>query len=186
MQKDYLIPLSIVVGCSIIGVGLYMGLHSPSQPGASAPASQLAGGPAATEMRPTSLPSSTGVSPPAVATAAGAPGFPAIPPVQGVPAEVQAAAERSARDALLAEKKTTLIPKCWQPALQKVPQPAVAKYQLDVMFDAQGVQIGRGLHEDRSAMRPDVANCISEQPMTLRLSPPPGIPIHMLLPLEFP
>lgn len=103
----------------------------------------------------------------------------------GVPPDVQAAAERAAHDALLGEKKRTLLPKCWQPALAQRPEPAIAKFRLNMMFDAQGREVGRGLHEDRSAIRTDVANCIRNQAMTLQISPP-GVPVSVTVPLDFP
>ncbi len=181
MQKDHLVPISILLGCGMIAAGLYFGLRSQPPPGPSPDASPAATGAATSGVRPTVLTAPPHpVTPPPGPAVAGAPVLPAVP------AEVQAAAERAANEAVLAEKKKTYVPKCWEPALAKAPQPAVAKYKLDMMFDPQGKQIGLGLQEDRSALRTDVANCIRDQGLTLQISPPPGVHVHVLVPLELP
>lgn len=182
MQKDHLVPISILLGCGMIAAGLYFGLRSQAPAGPSPAASLAASGAPTSDAKP---PIATSSAPPVLVPPPGpiAPGA-LLPPT--APAEVQAAAERAANEAVLAEKKKTYLPKCWEPALKKAPQPAVAKYKLDMMFDPQGKQIGLGLQEDRAAVRTDVANCIRDLGLGLQLSPPPGVPVHVLVPLEFP
>jgi hypothetical protein len=177
MQKDHVIPLSILAGCGIIAAGLYFGLRAQSPQVAPAPAA------------PPGSAFATAADPPPPPRSAPPPPL-ALPPTVSLaptsPAELQATAEKAATAALLAEKKKTFLPKCWLPALQKEPRPAVAKYTLSMMFDAQGKEIGRALSEDRSALRSDVGRCLQDLPMGLQLEPPPGAPVSVTIPLEFP
>jgi len=181
MQKDHLVPASILLGCTIIGAGLYFGLRSQSQP--AGPASAAVATPRSAEAYTAPPPTTGPAGPPPVL-----PGLGMVPGLAGptVPPELQAAVERAAAAALAEEKKKVFIPKCWQPAIAGAPQPAFAKFSLDMTFDPQGTEITRGLSEERSAPRPDVANCIRSLPMSLRISPPPGLPVRVNLPLELP
>lgn len=187
MQKEYLVPASILIGCTIIGAGLFLGLRG--QPAPPPPALTAAPVARSSEPHPAAPPVTAAAPPPApVAPMMGNPGAGALAGLSGpaVSPEVQAAVEKAATAALAEEKKAVFIPKCWQPALKEKPQPAVAKFSLDMTFDPQGTEITRGLSEDRSAPRPDVANCLRTLPMSLRVSPPPPVPVRVQLPLEFP
>lgn len=185
MQKELLVPGSILIGCTIIGAGLYFGLSARPEP-AAGPFAGAVTAAADTGAKPAGSPPANV----AVTTPAPQPppmGAPMMPGLAGpsVPPAVQAAVEKAAAEALAAEKKNNLVPKCWKPALEKQPQPAVAKYSLDMTFDPQGTQITFGMNEERSALRSDVAACIQSQNITLRIAPP-GFPVRVLLPLEFP
>lgn len=183
MQKELLVPASILIGCSIIGAGLYFGLKGQPQP--VAPPAAIPGAGAGTG--PAGPPSATVAITVPVPQQAPAMPAPVMPGLAGpaVPPEVQAAAERAATEALAAEKKSYFVPSCYKPAIEKQPQPPAAKYMVDMTFDPQGTQVTFGLNEDRSALRPDVAQCIRDRNLALKI-PPQGYPVRVMLPLEFP
>ncbi|MBK8255394.1 MAG: hypothetical protein IPK82_22385 [Polyangiaceae bacterium] len=174
MDKAYLLPLSILVGCTIIGGGLYFGLRQQAVaplPDASATAQSTA--PA---------------SPPATATVAA---LPMIPgpfgiPVQQVPPDIQAATEAAAKVALEKAKKEIFIPKCYAPGIAQQAEPKHIKLTYDLTFNAQGEEIMRGISEDRSAMRADIAICLRNLPDQLKLSYQPGMNVRVLPLVEFP
>lgn len=179
MQKEHYLPASIVVGCALIGLGMYLGLRERAAPTPLPPASQPSGHAAGHGATSQSL-SPQGPSPQAPSPQQASPQSP-------TPAATadQAAAEKAALAALASVKKDTLTPRCWEPALKKAPEPAKAKFKLDVSFDAQGKQIMSGLHELREAPRLDVAACLRENPITLSI-PAPGAVVRLELPLDFP
>lgn len=180
MEKAYLLPLSILVGCTIIGGGLYFGLRQQAVaplPDASATAQSTA---------PT-VPTAP-AAPPTTATVAA---LPMVPgpfgiPVQQIPPEIQAATENAAKTALLAAKKDIFIPKCYQPGLAKQAEPKHMKLTYDLTFNAKGEEIMRGITEDRSAERADIAVCLRMLPDMLKLSYAPGMNVRVLIPVEFP
>ena len=183
MFKDHLVPLSILVGATIIGLGLYFGLQRQQRPEAGLPSPLPAPSPTTSTFTPSPSPLATsGVGEQAALPPQ--PGrFPVTPPAAS-PA-IQTAADQAAVSALSVEKKTNFVPKCWVPSVQKSATPANAKYRLEMMFGADGVEIGRGIHEDRAATRDDVASCLRNMPIGLRISPP-GAPVLVSLALEFP
>lgn len=172
MKNEYLLPGAVVLGAGLIGAGLFFGLRArpvepPPPPAASAPA-----------------PPATPSAPPVVlAPPPGIPGVGLTPPA--VPAEVQARAEEAAQKALLQYKKDTLVPACWAPAVKARPEPPKAQYKISIAFGPDGKEAGRGWHELREASREDVASCLQKQPMGLSI-PPPGVPVSLLLPVDFP
>lgn len=165
-----MLPASIVLGGSVIAAGVYFGLSAR-------PPSNFA----TTSSTVSNLAESTA----SATTATASPALAAIPAATGVSPVIAAAADAAAREALVAEKAKTFVPKCWKPALEKTPRPDFVKFKLNIAFDAQGKEIGRALVEDRNAPRPDVSRCIAEQTLGLRI-PPPGVPVNVLIPLEFP
>lgn len=174
MKNEYLLPGAVVIGAGLIGAGLYFGLRA--RPAEAPP--------------PAPLPASARAAPPPVsAPAAAAPPMPVIPGMgftpPAVPADVLAKAEADAREALARNKEDVLVPKCWAPSLKASPDPPRVELKLSLSFGPDGAEIGRGLHETRGAARGDVTACVQNQPMTLRISPP-GVPVNLLLPLEFP
>lgn len=187
MQKEYLVPASILIGCGIIGAGLYFGLRSQSQPVAPLPAVSVTGAaPGADGPRGQAPPANVpppGAPPPAQPGPAG--DMPGVSPPT-VAADLQATVEKAATEALAAEKKNKLVPKCWEPAIKANPQPPAAKFTLDMTFDGQGNQITLGISEQRSAARADVAKCLREENLSLRIQRPPGNPVRVVLPLDFP
>ena len=177
VQRDLSLPAAVVIGSAIIGAGLYFGLRSqaPATPAPAAGASDFG------RPRDGAVAGTGAAAPP-----------PALPPrggglvMPGAPEEVRQRAENAAREALLAEKKARFIPECWAPAIKKQPSPATSKHVFSIGFDAQGREMGRGLKEIRGQTRGDVSQCLRAFPMGLRISPPPGVPIVVEIPIEFP
>lgn len=181
MQKEFLLPASILVGAAIIALGLFFGLRSGPTPSPgldAAPSNAIVAGPNQPATPPNDPPGATTASPLQTATPE--------PIVTSKVAMKQADFERAAKAALAAEKKATFIPKCWTPLLAKQPEPATSKFLLNMTFDAKGVETGRGISEERGASRPDVANCLRLLPLGLKLTPPPGESVQVEIPLELP
>lgn len=167
--ESLLLPGAVLIGCGLIGAGLYFGLRA-SAPGA------VQGAPAPLLVSPPGL--ASGASPPAVAPAATAAG-PGLD-------EVRRRVEQAAKDAIEAEKKTKYIPQCWEPLIRANPAPPTSKHFFSLGFDAEGRENVRGLNDIRGESRTDVSLCVQRIPMGIRITPPPGVPMNVDVPLEFP
>lgn len=183
MEKQYLIPGSILLGCAMIAGALYFGLQGgTSQPGAPGAVSPSSAATAAT-------PGLGGSSRPSPAQPTGAQALPgaaaAVLNVPAAAADVQAAAVTAAKSAVETEKKATILPRCWEPAIKSRPSPAVAKYMINMTFDPTGKEVARGIAEDRAAERADVAACLRQLPLGLQIAPP-GVTVRVEVPLELP
>lgn len=148
----------------LIGAGLYFGLARepappPPQPSAT-PAIHLA----------SPSPTVPDRAPPPVAT----------PRPDGEVAAVTAAAEKA-----LAALKPRLVQTCWAPAVAKTPEPSKARWTWDVTFDTRGVEVARGISDVRGLERADVAECLRQQPLDLRV-PPPSKTTRVSLEFELP
>lgn len=177
MARDsLLLPGAVLLGSAIIGAGLFFGLRAQSPaPGAPPPPPET--------VRPIETTAPPNPAPPNPANPA--PANPAAPFDLGSP-DVKARATTDAKAAVLAEKKANWTAKCWTPALAANKEPATSKYSLSLSFDPEGKQVGQGVSELRDApSRPDVSSCLSRQPMSLKI-PPPGMPVYVEVPLEFP
>jgi len=78
-----------------------------------------------------------------------------------------------------------LVQKCWRPSLAQRPEPAHVRMRIDVTFAPDGVQVARGLIEERGESRPDVTACVQETLPQLRI-PPQGLSVRVELPLALP
>ncbi len=190
MDKQYLIPGAILLGCTVIALGVYLRPSAPTPAsGGADPAAESAAPRPSPAARPSgSTGQSTAVPPGGGAPPGGdAPSLPAgvglLPP--GAPAAVQAAADKAAADAIAEMKKSVFLPKCWQPSLAKAADPPKVKFVYEVTFNPAGTQIARGINEDRSGYRQDVSACLNALPMDLKI-PPPGTNVRVSLPLELP
>jgi len=169
MNRDNLLPLSIIAGAALIALGLFFGLRAGPRGGAP---STTAGAPAAAPVPQSAIPIAPSAAAPALQQAA-----------QG--ASLDQVRQHVVR-ALAVEKEKTLVPKCWQPLLAKTPSPARAKYTFNLAFDAQGKEIARAISEHREAERADVGQCLRGLPGGLTI-PPPGTGIPTVeVELEFP
>jgi len=159
--KELITPAAILIGSGIIGAGLYFGLQGQGKPPEREdPPPSLR----AASVAPPAPP------PPAAPPAAGAPpGLDLAPPAP--PAEAKKRALEEARKALEA-KRVEIVKTCWDPSAKKNPSPPKAKYLFDVSFDPQGNEIARGISDVRGMERPDTGQCLREQPMGLRITPP--------------
>jgi hypothetical protein len=87
--------------------------------------------------------------------------------------ELKSTVAKQAAKALEAEREE-LVKACWEPAVKASPEPPKAKYIYNVSFDADGKEIARGVSETREMSRSDVAQCLRDRPLSLRI-PPPGV-----------
>lgn len=168
MKKEHLIPGAILVGFALLALGVYSGLKAQSV-GAPSSAETLAEAPR------------SAAPPPGVGPAPGAPTAPEVPASARAGA-LQASVER----VVLAEKRAVFLPKCWEPMVAKQAEPAKARYAMQMVFDATGTEIGRGISELRgSESRPDVGRCLRELPIGLKI-PAPGANVPVSVELTFP
>ncbi len=179
LSKDQTLPLSILGAGALVGIGLFFGLRREAPP-ATAPTVAL---PSPTMAVPAERGDVASTGRPAEPQPTAPPAR--VDPASGVSVPGSKAADEAAEKAVAAYKKKVLLPKCWEPAIAKQPTPAKAKYKLSLAFDGAGKEIGRGLSEDRSAARPDVADCIRALPMALEL--PAGVgPANTTVEFELP
>lgn len=105
-----------------------------------------------------------------------------MPPVA---AEVRAKVEADAVKAYETER-ANFKKECWDPAIKQTPEPAKAKYVINVTFDGvTGKEISRGVNELRGESRGDVGQCLRMLPMGVSI-PPPGVNINVDVPISFP
>lgn len=153
------LPIAIVVGCGLIGLGLYFGLRA--RPQVVTP-----------PMTPTTIaPGSPNVVAPSTATP------PAVPVVDARAFETELARA-------LDEARATFRDKCWTPLVAKTPGPASSTYVFDIEVDAQGNQMARGIQTGEGA-REDVANCMRLLIVPIKV-PPTGRRMSARVPMKLP
>lgn len=146
MKMSLSIPLAILLGSSIIAVGLYLGLRSgEQQPADNTTTGDVNNG----EQR------------------VDAPAAPA--PKPRMPrAEVQAQAI-----AAVEQTRPLMLEKCWEPLIKKNPEPKFTEFFFDLTFDGKtGKAIGRAINEERGKSREDVGVCLRGLPMDYVIEPP--------------
>lgn len=166
-----LVPASILIGCALIGLGLYFGLRAgrPAKAPASDDVSELLG----TEAPKRDIPAK------ARAPAARAPAADAQAP--GMKAKVMEQAIQA-----LERERPQFVKRCWEPALKEKPEPSKAKFLFNMSFDgATGREISRGISETREYPRSDVAQCLRALPMNLSVDPP-GANVNIEVFFSFP
>ncbi len=160
--------MAVLIGSVIVAVGAYLGLRERSIQEA-VPA--ISGGAA------TSIPTGATDAPlPQTAQAR--------PQPASVTPEVLETAKAGATKELQKHKKH-LIDKCWKPSAGVQPEPTSATYTLDLTFDAEGKQLGRGLTEPRRASRPDVPQCLQRELPNLVIDAP-SVPVAFKVELTLP
>jgi hypothetical protein len=183
LDKNLSIPISILLGCALIGAGLFFGLRERPVAAPPTPAAAEATEEPDAPPRPAPSAPSAPAAPPATQAALPIPaGFALGPPA--APKAIQEAATKDATAALEALRKK-LVKACWAPAVAKEPTPARSKYLYQMTFDPSGKEIARGISETRDESRPDVARCLREQPMGLTI-PPPGAVVAVDVTLHLP
>lgn len=147
--------MATVIGCALVGLGLFLGLRAQAPPTPSADPPRSTPPPARSiALSPEEVPEALRVT---------------------VTAQVSAALD-ALRPRILAE--------CWEPALAKKAEPRAAEYILRLTFDAAGKEILRGVTDVRGSSRGDVGQCLRQMQMNLSI-PPPGayVPIDIRLTL---
>lgn len=127
-----------------------------------------AGGATGSSTATAAAPSSTDAAPSSTATAAASP--PAVKQLR-----------QHAQRALEAEKPR-FVERCWTPSAGG---PDQIKLVFELLFDADGKEIGRGVTEVRDMARPEVADCVRGLPLGLTI-PPPGRPVELRVALLLP
>ena len=179
MRRDLLLPASIVLGCALIGAGLYFGLRRDDAP-AAPPATPSIATTASIASEDAAAPAVAPPSPPPPAADG------ATPPVASTAGEVDRTKATAEAQKAVAAWKKQLVPKCWAPMVAKAPEPATSKYSLQIAFDADGKEVGRGVSELRGTpSRADVADCLRSEKLGLSI-PAPGAPITVEVELAFP
>lgn len=87
--------------------------------------------------------------------------------------------------AALAYQRPHLLARCYRPAAVAAAEPPIVQYQLDLSFDARGVQIMRGIVELGGDHSPELTRCLTDT-LTPLLIPPPGAPASVEISLRFP
>lgn len=85
----------------------------------------------------------------------------------------------------LAYHRDALRQDCYLPAASAESTPPALAYELNYTFDAEGLQIARGLIEARGPSRPAVTQCVLARLPALRIPAPRQI-VTVTLPLAFP
>jgi hypothetical protein len=172
MGKHWLIAGSILIGSTIIAIGLHAGLRDrrPAAPGSPA------GPPPPT--RPADGEERAGpVLPP--------PAKPGDPRPAGADGETARTAARRAATRELEARRRDLVATCWTPFARKAPEPKRARFKFNLIFDAEGREAARGIAEVRGEERPEAARCLRSRPLDLRI-PAPGQPVSLEVDLVLP
>ncbi|MGK3987176.1 hypothetical protein WME99_29315 [Sorangium sp. So ce136] len=163
-------PTAILLGSAMIAAAVYLGLrHGPA---AVAPDARTAGAAPPVEAGP-------GASA-APAERAAAPA-PAPQSARAVPRDEVARQAALALDA----HRTTLMDRCYKPAIAAKPEPRAVKYVFNITFDAGGRQIARGLIEDQETARPEVTACLVAALPPVAI-PAPGVNVRVDVPFSLP
>lgn len=156
---------AIVLAGALIAAGLFFGLRGRDSASPPAPAS-----PAASSALTVAPPATAQISPPADSAPPGA----EPPALQGQASPAGQKAANTAAQKALDAYRAEIIEKCLKPSVAKNPNPPQVKYSFDLVFDATGKQIARGLIEHREASRGDVGVCINTTLPPLQIPPPGG------------
>ena len=166
-------PASILAGSAIIALGLYFGLRARA-PAAALPSSPPAQIPSAEPSSSAAPVSSESAPPPKGADA----------PAPAVSVRPRSIAQADAAKAIESLRQTIKI-RCFDPHKNDPGAPASVKFSYSGGFDAQGVEVARGLSDTRGAFFAPVSKCARELPMDLKI-PPPGANISVEIPFEVP
>lgn len=165
-------PHAIFAGSIVIAVGLYFGLRRDSPPPALPPPAPTTSSTAApaSSVSPAAPPLPPSVVPPVAVTAPSARAQPTID------ADVAEAIERL---------KQRTVKECWRPHAGEPGMPPKVKFIYSGSFDPSGVEVARGISDDRAANSPKVSACVRAFKMDLTI-PPPGAYQNVNVPFEVP
>jgi hypothetical protein len=160
-----LVPGAIVVGCGLIGLGLFMGLRQR-------PLGQVHAAASGAEQSAMPEAVSSGGKPPGVPVTGSTPG---VAPTGSLTAEAQAALDR---------EKPRIAAKCWTPPGPTEPRSILLSY--DVTFGLDGRPVIVAIGEQRESFRADVAACVRALPTSYLVVSPPQVTTRVLVDLRLP
>jgi hypothetical protein len=142
VDKQLYLPISILLGCSIVATGLFLGLRerSPARPEETAASTRGAGD---------------------------ARGAPPAPPATPAPTADRAAAARAAEAALEAQR-AAIVARCIPPDAKGG---GPSRLHINITFDASGTQIMRGVVPERTDPRRELAGCVTDALPSLTIPP---------------
>ncbi len=168
MEKNHLLPASILLAGAMIGAGLFFGLR---------------GRPVESPISPTTPPSE---HTPAKASSPLDP-KPTPTPVDAVapePFALQAKVQKQALDAL-GKHRAQIVADCWNPSAKKDPNPAKLTFNFRFLFKPTG-ELGTSSVGDAPAeSRRDVSQCIRDLKLPIAVAPP-GSEIAVQIPFTLP
>jgi hypothetical protein len=159
---ELMTPAAILLGSVIIAAGLHLGLQRAAPP-------------------PVAPATAVDRTPPASGSPARAALANAGPAARS---ELRRRVEADAARGLEA-RRADFVKRCWEPSLEKDPNPPAAKYIFNMSFDESGKEIARGISEVRGMERPDAARCLRTLPLGVDVPAPGarvGIEVEITLP----
>lgn len=170
-------PHAILAGSVVIAIGLYLGLRREPPPRESMSA------PASTTTPPTSSDGGPSAAPqPSVAPLPSA--LPTPTPSLAPSARAQTTIDADVAHAIETLKQR-VVRECWTPHVGEPGMPPKLKFVYSGSFDPSGVEVARGISEDRVAQSAKVAACLRGFKMDLAI-PPPGAYQNVNVPFEVP
>lgn len=166
--RSLLLPLSILLGCSLLAAVLIF-TRQPAPP----PAAPL---PVAPSPAPAPPPDPEAPSGPPVAGSALE-----LPPVS--PTVRERGQENAARG--LAALRPALIAACWSP-LPEGERPASVRLIYNLSFSPEGRLVAWGLSQPRGVEVPRLVTCLQEQVLDVLTIPAPGVPLVVEVPFAMP
>jgi len=164
----------------VIAIGLYLGLRRDPAPlpapSASTPAPVASPGASLGSTTPTVLTPGATLTTPTPVTS----NTPVVAPSARVQADVDADVAKAVESL-----KQRVVRECWAPRKAEPGMPAKVKFVYSGSFDPAGVEVARGISEDRVASSPKVAACLREFKMDLAI-PAPGAYVNVNVPFEVP
>lgn len=154
MEKNYLLPASILLAGAMIGAGLFFGLRDRpvETPPSSIPPTEHAAPAASSPLKPTPTP--TPVETPALE-----------------PSELQATVQKQALEAL-GKHRARIIADCWNPSVKKAPNPATSTFTFRFLFNSKGHLGMSGVGDPPAESRHDVSQCIRDLKLPITITPP--------------
>jgi hypothetical protein len=101
------------------------------------------------------------------------------------PDTAKAAAIKQVSDWLEANRPL-FVEKCWKPSAALSKEPPTARYVFSLAFNPAGIEVGRGISEDRKALRPDVGRCLRGLIEPRARITPPGANVNVEVPFTLP
>ncbi|MCA9598090.1 MAG: hypothetical protein KC776_32480 [Myxococcales bacterium] len=155
-MSNQTLPLAVLGGGALIGLGLYFGLRERPPPADATSAKAL----------------------PAANTAP-------APPEPSELHQRSKEAVQLALKSELDRRHAALVDHCWKPLAAKDPDPASAKLSWNGTIGASGKPVAYGVSEHRDAYRAGLAECVQKDLLSLQV-PPPGSSVQVSVDIQLP